>query len=78
MVDSPQVRPLGTRDEIQPNGWDIKLYYIITKETLAHKGIYDHLTRMVTVYEIINTNASKSPMRTNACPYCNASAKVSA
>ena len=36
-------------------------HYKNTRETLAHKSIYCHLTRMVTVDEIINMNASKAP-----------------
>ena len=40
---------------------EIKSYYIIIRETLAHKSIYDHLTRMATVDKIINVNASKAP-----------------
>ena len=38
---------------------DIKSYYIITREHLV--TIYDHLTRMATVDEIVNANASKVP-----------------
>ena len=30
-----------------------------------HKSIYNHLTSMVTVDEIINTNASKAPWKVN-------------
>ena len=45
-----------------PAEWaDIKSYYVITRETLVHKSIYDHLTRTSTVDEIINVNASKVP-----------------
>ena len=40
---------------------EIKSYYVIMRETLAHKSIYDHLTRIATVDEIINVNASKVP-----------------
>ena len=40
---------------------EIKSYYVIMRETLVHKSIYDHLTRMTTVDEIINANASKVP-----------------
>ena len=43
---------------------DIKTYYVTRRETLVHKSIYDHLTRMttviVTVDEIINLNTSKA------------------
>ena len=38
----------------------VKSYYIIMGETLTHKSIYDHLTRMATVGEIINADASKA------------------
>ena len=37
---------------------EIKSYYAITRETLAHKIIYDHLTRIETVDKIINVTAS--------------------
>ena len=40
---------------------EIKPYYIITRETLAHKSIYNHLTKVTTVDEIINANALKAP-----------------
>ena len=52
-------------------GWNLaewaemKSYYIITRETLVHKSIYDHLIRLVTVDEIINVNASKAPWKAN-------------
>ena len=36
-------------------------HYINMRETLVRKSIYDHLTRMVTVDDIINVNASKAP-----------------
>ena len=42
---------------------EIKSYYIITRETLVHKCIYTHLTRMATVDEIINVNASRVPQK---------------
>ena len=35
---------------------EIKLSYIITRETLVHKSIYNLLARMVTGNEIINVN----------------------
>ena len=39
-----------------PAEWvEIKSYYVIMRETLAHKITYNHLTRMATVDEIINT-----------------------
>ena len=57
---------------------EIKSYYIITRETIAHKNIYDHLSRMVTVYKIINAKPQKHHGRpkinANACCYCNANA----
>ena len=40
---------------------EIKSYGVIVRETLAHESIYDHLTWMVTVDEIIKANASKAP-----------------
>ena len=40
---------------------EIKSYNIIPREILAHKSIYDNLTRMATVDEVINVNASKVP-----------------
>ena len=55
-------------------------YYVIMREILVHKSLYDHLTRMITVDEIINMNASKVPcqarpkINANACRYCNANA----
>ena len=39
---------------------EIKSYYVIKRESLAHKSIYDHLTRMATGDEITNVNASKA------------------
>ena len=58
---------------------EFKSYYVITRETLAHKRIYDNLTRMVTVDGKINSNAAKAPWKaTNACHYCNANANVNA
>ena len=57
-----------------PTEWvEIKSYYINTRETLAHKSIYDHLTRMATVDEIINVN-KRPKINANACHYCNANA----
>ena len=45
-----------------PDEWaEIKSYYIITRETLTHKSIYDYLTRMMTVDDILNVNAPKAP-----------------
>ena len=41
---------------------EIKLYYVITREILVHKNIYNHLTRMATVDETINANG-KGAMR---------------
>ena len=38
---------------------EIKSDYVTTRETLAHKSIHDHLTRMAT-----NVNASKAPQKT--------------
>ena len=38
--------------------------YIITREALVHKSIYGHLTRMITMDEIINANALKMPQNT--------------
>ena len=43
---------------------EIKSCYVIMREILAHKSIYNHLTSMVTVHEIINANKSKAPGRT--------------
>ena len=60
MVGSPQYN-LGIRDETWLSWWKLKSYYIIMRETLAHKSIYDHLTRIAIVDEIINANASKAP-----------------
>ena len=55
---------LGSPRYTRPNLADraeIKSYYVITKETLAHKSIDDHLTSMVSVDEIINAIALKVP-----------------
>ena len=49
--------------EYNPAEWsEIKSHYVMI-ETLAHKSIYDHLTRMATVDEIINMNVSKVSWR---------------
>ena len=40
---------------------EIKSYYVTSKETLAHKSIYDHLTRIAAVNKIINAKTSKAP-----------------
>ena len=42
---------------------EIKSYYIIMREILVHKSIYDDLTRIATVDEIINANTSKVPWK---------------
>ena len=42
---------------------EIKSYYIIMRETLAHKSTYDHLIKIETVDKIINANASKAPQK---------------
>ena len=42
---------------------EIKSYYVIMRETLVHKSIYNHLTRLTTVDKIINTNALKAPWK---------------
>ena len=53
------------------NGWnpaewvEIKSGYVITRGTLEHKSIYNHLTRTATVDEIINVNRSKAPQKAN-------------
>ena len=53
-----------------------KSYYVITRETLVHKIIYDHFTRMATV----DANTSKSTtedqrvINANGCRYCNTNA----
>ena len=39
----------------------MRSYYIIM--TLVHKNIYNHLTRMIAVDEIINVNVSKVPWK---------------
>ena len=36
-------------------------HYIIMRETLVHISMYDHLTRMATVDEIINAYVSEVP-----------------
>ena len=53
-------RSPGIRDKTR---LEMKSYYVITRETLAYKSICDHLTRMATVDEIINTNAPKAPLK---------------
>ena len=61
MVGSPQVS-WGMMDETRLSEQAvIKSYYVITRETLAHKSMYDNLTGMVIVEEIINAIASKVP-----------------
>ena len=40
-----------------------KSYYIIMRETLACKSIYDQFTTRTTVDKIINENASKAPWK---------------
>ena len=35
------------------------------RESLGHKYIYDHLTRMTTVDDIINASTSKAPWKEN-------------
>ena len=52
--------PLGISDETQLSRRKLSN---IMRETLAHKSIYDHLTWMTTVDEIINVNASKVPWK---------------
>ena len=42
---------------------EIKSYYVIMRETLAHKIIYDQFTIMATVGEIINANTSNAPQQ---------------
>ena len=42
---------------------EIKSYYVITREILAHKSIYDHLIRMATVDEIVNVNVSNGQQK---------------
>ena len=42
---------------------EIKSYYVTTREMLALKSIYDHLTRTTAVDEIMNANASKVPQK---------------
>ena len=61
MVGSPQV--LWVKGQNLVEQVKIKSYYIVTRETLAHKSIYDDSTRMATVDEIINANASKGPRK---------------
>ena len=62
---------LGSPRYIRRNSakWvEFKSYFVITRETLAHKTIFDHLTRIVIVDEIINANTSKAPQRAqNSC-----------
>ena len=52
---------LGIPDETRAKWMKIKSYYIITREYLMRIIIYDHLSRMTTVDEIINANALKIP-----------------
>ena len=42
------------------NPAETKSNFVIMRETLAHKNFYDNLTRMATVDDIINANASKA------------------
>ena len=42
---------------------EIKSYYVIMRETLARKCIYNKFTTTTTVDEIINVNASKAPCK---------------
>ena len=61
MVGSSQVSLVH---QMKPGyGAEIKSYYVITRDTLACKSIDDHLTRMATVDEIINLNASRAPWK---------------
>ena len=63
VIWSPCIRFPGHKGQNPTERAEIKSYYVrkLTKETLAHKSIYDHLTRMATVDKIINANASKAP-----------------
>ena len=47
-----------------------KYYYVITRETLASKSIYNQFTTKTTVDEIINTNVSKAPQEAKSCRWC--------
>ena len=47
MVGSPRISEVYRTKPDWAGG-----YYVITRETVAHKSIYDHLTRMATVDEI--------------------------
>ena len=53
----------GILDENQAECMDIKSYYIITREILAHKSMYINLTRITIAYDIINANALKAPWK---------------
>ena len=55
----------GILDENPAEQVEIKSYYVIMRETLAHKAFYDHLTRMTTVDKIINVNSSEVPWKAN-------------
>ena len=57
-LGSPRYTVWNPAEQVQ-----IKSYYIITRESLARKGIYGHLTRMLTVDKIVNVNASKAPFK---------------
>ena len=44
---------------------EIKPYYVIKRETLARKSIYNYLTRIIAVDNIINAKALKAPWKSN-------------
>ena len=51
----------GTKSAAQV---EIKLYYVIMRETLAHKSIYNQfMTTTTTVDKIINMNVLKAPQK---------------
>ena len=54
-LESPGYKRRNLAEQVE-----IISYYVITRETLVHKSIYDHLTRMATIDEMIYANASKA------------------
>ena len=65
VIGSAHLRSSGCTRQNQAEQPEINEYYVIMRASLVHKSIYDHLTRIVTVDEIINANASKAPWKAN-------------
>ena len=55
-----RLRSVGYKGWNPAEQMEIKVYCVIKRETLAHKNISAHLTRMALVDKIINVNTSKA------------------